>query len=159
MQPAGGRGGRGGEGCGGTALPAAARHSDGPRQRPAAPAAQPRPHLRPVQEYTSLKVVKIEHDANKGLIEQYKVCLCRCRCAPPMPWAAPRYPRPAPAPPRPAPPRLARRLAQVYGLPALILFKDGKQVEGSHREGAVSKPMLQAYLTKHGITASASVSS
>jgi thioredoxin 1 len=47
---------------------------------------------------------------------------------------------------------------QVYGLPTLILFKDGKQVEGSQREGAVTKAMLQAYLTKHGVAAAASVS-
>jgi hypothetical protein len=26
-----------------------------------------------LQEYPDLKVVKVEHDANKGLVEQYKV--------------------------------------------------------------------------------------
>jgi hypothetical protein len=48
---------------------------------------------------------------------------------------------------------------QVYGLPTLILFKDGQEVAGSHREGAVTKAMLQTYLTKHGIVAKANVSS
>jgi hypothetical protein len=27
-----------------------------------------------LQEYPDIKVVKVEHDANKGLVEQYKVC-------------------------------------------------------------------------------------
>ncbi|KAM0942228.1 putative protein-disulfide reductase [Dioscorea sansibarensis] len=59
------------------------------------------------QEYTDkLKVVKIDHDANPQLIEEYK----------------------------------------VYGLPALILFKDGKEVAGSRREGAMSKVKLKEYL-------------
>jgi hypothetical protein len=50
-------------------------------------------------------------------------------------------------------------LLQVYGLPTFILFKDGQQVVGSKREGAVTKAMLQAYLTKNGIMANANVSS
>ncbi|KAJ0966845.1 hypothetical protein J5N97_023762 [Dioscorea zingiberensis] len=59
------------------------------------------------QEYTGkLKVVKIDHDANPQLIEEYK----------------------------------------VYGLPALILFKNGKEVAGSRREGAVTKAKLKEYL-------------
>lgn len=29
-----------------------------------------------MQEHEGLKVVKVEHDANKGLIEKYKVCSC-----------------------------------------------------------------------------------
>ncbi|XP_039134540.1 thioredoxin X, chloroplastic-like [Dioscorea cayenensis subsp. rotundata] len=59
------------------------------------------------QEYTDkLKVVKIDHDANSQLIEEYK----------------------------------------VYGLPALILFKDGKEVAGSRREGAMTKVKLKEYL-------------
>lgn len=57
---------------------------------------------------------------------------------------------PAPCHPRPL---------QVYGLPTLILFKDGQEVAGSHREGAVTKAMLQTYLTKHGVVAKANVSS
>ncbi|MQM15032.1 hypothetical protein Taro_047968, partial [Colocasia esculenta] len=60
-----------------------------------------------VMEYADrLKVVKIDHDANPQLIEQYK----------------------------------------VYGLPALILFKDGQEVPESRREGAVSKAKLKEYL-------------
>eukprot|EP00887_Chlorella_sp_A99_P002239 scaffold10.g2239.t1 len=34
----------------------------------------------------------------------------------------------------------------VYGLPCLILFKDGAEVEGSHAEGAVTRKVLQEYL-------------
>jgi thioredoxin 1 len=63
----------------------------------------------------NVKVVKIEHDANKSLIERYK----------------------------------------VYGLPALILFKDGKEVAGSKREGAVSKAQIVAWLKVHGVDAPA----
>ncbi|CAA6655736.1 unnamed protein product [Spirodela intermedia] len=59
------------------------------------------------QEYKDrLKVVKIDHDANPQLIEEYK----------------------------------------VYGLPALILFKDGREVPESRREGAISKAKLKEYL-------------
>lgn len=61
----------------------------------------------------SIKVVKVEHDANKSLIETYK----------------------------------------VYGLPALLLFKDGKEVVGSKREGAVSKAQIVAWLKQHGVDA------
>ncbi|GLJ32972.1 hypothetical protein SUGI_0663950 [Cryptomeria japonica] len=35
---------------------------------------------------------------------------------------------------------------KVYGLPTLILFKDGKEVLGSRREGAITKDKLKAYL-------------
>ena len=35
---------------------------------------------------------------------------------------------------------------KVYGLPCLILFKDGKAVPGSFREGAVTKAKLKEYL-------------
>ncbi len=42
---------------------------------------------------------------------------------------------------------------QVYGLPTLILFKDGAEVAGSKREGAVTKPMLLSYLKQHGLVA------
>lgn len=38
---------------------------------------------------------------------------------------------------------------QVYGLPALIMFKDGEEVPGSHREGAITKALLKEYVTKH----------
>ena len=40
---------------------------------------------------------------------------------------------------------------QVYGLPTIILFKDGTMVKGSLNEGAITKPMLLKYLEKHGI--------
>ncbi|EOX99087.1 hypothetical protein QUC31_014812 [Theobroma cacao] len=59
------------------------------------------------QEYGDrLVVVKIDHDANPKLIEEYK----------------------------------------VYGLPSLILFKDGQEVPESRREGAITKPKLKEYL-------------
>ncbi|XP_062107945.1 thioredoxin X, chloroplastic [Humulus lupulus] len=59
------------------------------------------------QEYKDrLTVVKIDHDANPKLIEDYK----------------------------------------VYGLPALILFKNGKEVPESRREGAITKVKLKEYL-------------
>ncbi len=40
-------------------------------------------------------------------------------------------------------------LMQVYGLPALILFKGGKMVV--KREGAISKKLIQDWLTANGI--------
>jgi thioredoxin 1 len=42
---------------------------------------------------------------------------------------------------------------QVYGLPTLILFKDGQEISGSKREGAVTKPLLLDYLKKHEVLA------
>lgn len=44
-------------------------------------------------------------------------------------------------------------LLQVYGLPTLLLFKNGQEIAGSKREGAVNKPMLQEYLKKHAVVA------
>ncbi|GMG98910.1 hypothetical protein Nepgr_000750 [Nepenthes gracilis] len=59
------------------------------------------------QEYADrLTVVKIDHDANPKLIQEYK----------------------------------------VYGLPALILFKDGNEVPGSRREGAITKVKLKEHV-------------
>ncbi|RLM73483.1 thioredoxin X, chloroplastic [Panicum miliaceum] len=59
------------------------------------------------EEYDGrLKIVKIDHDANPQLIEEYK----------------------------------------VFGLPALILFKNGKEVPGSRREGAITKDKFKQYL-------------
>ncbi|KAE8696609.1 Thioredoxin X [Hibiscus syriacus] len=59
------------------------------------------------QEYGDrLEVVKIDHDANPQLIEEYK----------------------------------------VYGLPTLILFKDGQEVAESRREGAITKAKLKMYV-------------
>eukprot|EP00191_Tetraselmis_sp_GSL018_P021294 CAMPEP_0177594644 /NCGR_PEP_ID=MMETSP0419_2-20121207/9894_1 /TAXON_ID=582737 /ORGANISM="Tetraselmis sp., Strain GSL018" /LENGTH=124 /DNA_ID=CAMNT_0019085973 /DNA_START=38 /DNA_END=413 /DNA_ORIENTATION=- len=43
--------------------------------------------------------------------------------------------------------------AQVYGLPTLMLFKDGEQVPDSHHEGAISKKSLIEYLERHGLQA------
>lgn len=37
---------------------------------------------------------------------------------------------------------------QVYGLPTLVVFKDGKVLDGSQREGAISEPELRKYLDK-----------
>lgn len=60
-----------------------------------------------VQEYKDrLTVVKIDHDANPKLIEEYK----------------------------------------VYGLPTLILFKNGKEIPESRWEGAITKVKLKGYL-------------
>uniref|UniRef100_K7LLZ8 Thioredoxin domain-containing protein n=1 Tax=Glycine max TaxID=3847 RepID=K7LLZ8_SOYBN len=53
-----------------------------------------------------LTVVKIDHDANPQLIEEYK----------------------------------------VYGLPTLILFKNGQEVPESRREGAITKLKLKEYV-------------
>lgn len=60
-----------------------------------------------LQEYGDrLTVVKIDHDANPGLVKEYK----------------------------------------VYGLPTLILFKNGEEVPQSRREGAITKVKLREYL-------------
>lgn len=48
-----------------------------------------------------------------------------------------------------ATPRLPR---QVYGLPTLIVFKEGQELANSKREGAITKALLEQYLTKNGIT-------
>ncbi|CAJ1977658.1 unnamed protein product [Sphenostylis stenocarpa] len=53
-----------------------------------------------------LTVVKIDHDANPRLIEEYK----------------------------------------VYGLPTLLLFKNGQEVPESRREGAITKSKLKVYV-------------
>jgi len=37
---------------------------------------------------------------------------------------------------------------KVYGLPTLVVFKDGKVLDGSQREGAISEPELRKYLDK-----------
>ena len=39
----------------------------------------------------------------------------------------------------------------VYGLPTLLVFKGGEAVEGSKREGAITKKGLTEYLGKHGV--------
>ncbi|EFJ50316.1 hypothetical protein VOLCADRAFT_58287 [Volvox carteri f. nagariensis] len=40
---------------------------------------------------------------------------------------------------------------KVYGLPTLIVFKDGEEIAGSKREGAITKALLEQYLSKHGV--------
>lgn len=40
---------------------------------------------------------------------------------------------------------------QVYGLPTLILFKDGAAIEGSKREGAIAMKGLQEWLESNGL--------
>lgn len=42
---------------------------------------------------------------------------------------------------------------QVYGLPTLMLFKDGDVIEGSLQEGAIDRKKLVAYLERHGLAA------
>ncbi|XP_010500593.1 PREDICTED: thioredoxin X, chloroplastic [Camelina sativa] len=44
---------------------------------------------------------------------------------------------------------------KVYGLPHFILFKDGKEVPGSRREGAITKAKLKEYID--GLLSSISV--
>ncbi|KIZ02580.1 thioredoxin x [Monoraphidium neglectum] len=38
---------------------------------------------------------------------------------------------------------------KVYGLPTLMVFKDGELVEDSHREGAFTKAILKKYIEDH----------
>ena len=40
---------------------------------------------------------------------------------------------------------------QVYGLPTLVLFKDGEVVKGSQKEGALGKPVILKYLETYGV--------
>jgi len=42
---------------------------------------------------------------------------------------------------------------KVYGLPTLIIFRDGAPVPGSQREGAINKAKLGDYLASHGLQA------
>ena len=41
---------------------------------------------------------------------------------------------------------------KVYGLPTIVIFKNGEPVEGSKREGAITIKQLEDYLTKYDIT-------
>ena len=41
---------------------------------------------------------------------------------------------------------------EVYGLPTLMVFKDGQPVKGSKREGAINLAKLKDYLQSHGIS-------
>lgn len=40
---------------------------------------------------------------------------------------------------------------QVYGLPTLVLFKDGEVVKGSQKEGALGKAAILKYLEKYEV--------
>eukprot|EP00890_Picochlorum_soloecismus_P001445 jgi/Picsp_1/2300/NSC_05764-R1_thioredoxin x len=40
---------------------------------------------------------------------------------------------------------------KVYGLPCLIVFKDGEMVEGSFHEGAITRKGLEKYISDHKI--------
>lgn len=41
---------------------------------------------------------------------------------------------------------------QVYGLPTLMVFKDGALIDNSHREGAITKTILKKYIEDHVLT-------
>ena len=40
---------------------------------------------------------------------------------------------------------------KVYGLPTFVLFKDGKVIDGSQKEGAISEKALESYLEQHRV--------
>lgn len=42
-------------------------------------------------------------------------------------------------------------IAKVYGLPTLILFKDGVEIPGSKWEGAITKAKIITWLEKNGV--------
>jgi hypothetical protein len=45
---------------------------------------------------------------------------------------------------------------KVYGLPCLVVIKGGAELEGSHREGAISRKDLVKYIEQHvGLTPAA----
>lgn len=44
-------------------------------------------------------------------------------------------------------------VVQVYGLPTIILVKDGEEMKGTHHEGAITQKKLVEYLSKHGFSA------
>ena len=39
----------------------------------------------------------------------------------------------------------------MYGLPTLVLFKDGEVVKGSQKEGALGKPVILKYLETYDV--------
>ncbi len=118
---------------------------------PALLLAQPPPSTpsTPPQEYEGkVKVVKVEHDSNPKLIEKYKVCVeavamhrgrshTSSHAHGGFALLSPQITS------LPLPPSL-----QVYGLPCFILFKDGADISGSKKEGAVNQKMLTQYLQK-----------
>lgn len=40
---------------------------------------------------------------------------------------------------------------KVYGLPTFVLFKDGRVIDGSQKEGAIAEKQLRAYLEQHKV--------
>ena len=44
---------------------------------------------------------------------------------------------------------------QVYGLPTLMVIKDGQKMQGSHKEGAMQKKMIVSHLDKLGFAPAA----
>jgi len=40
----------------------------------------------------------------------------------------------------------------IYGLPTVLLFSGGAMVEGSKREGAITKAKLIEHLAAHGVS-------
>lgn len=40
----------------------------------------------------------------------------------------------------------------MYGLPTLMVFKDGQMVEGSKKEGAIPGPAIVKHLEKFGVS-------
>ncbi len=69
--------------------------------------------------------------------------MCRTPCPPLSAVAFSATHGPHPLPPTPLP------LLQVYGLPALAMFKDGELIAGSKREGAITRAQLADYIKKN----------
>lgn len=46
-------------------------------------------------------------------------------------------------------PSLSPPAPQVYGLPTLMVFEGGELAPNSHREGAVTKAILEKYIKQH----------
>lgn len=115
-----------------------------------------------------IKVVKIEVDGNPEIVDKYKVCspasaqqlpfrgavsrTClpsvgqRALCGERWSWqglAARGMQDQSPE----------RHLMQVYGLPSLVLFRDGDIVEGSKHEGAIAFAGIISWLESYGVSA------
>lgn len=75
-------------------------------------------------------MVKVEADPNPNLVEKYQVIVCGAHAVH----------------------VLRHHLLQVYGLPTLLIVKDGVMLEGSKHEGAIGKEKLMQYLESNGLT-------
>ncbi len=108
-----------------------------------------------------LKIVKVEADPCPNLVEKYKVISTFCTesvrdCLWHVTFTVPDVcsascvvaVRPITAQGQSSHPRI---LVQVYGLPTLVLFKDGEVVKGSQKEGALGKPVILKYLESYGV--------